>query len=147
MSFYPESDRLIRNRTKEELDLSNYATKTELEHATGVNTFDLAAKNDFIDLKAEVEKVDINKLVNVPTSSNNLKAKVDDLDVDELKKVDLKKFSDVVKNEVKKPRKLKTLKTKVNKLDKKIPDATTLIHINQQNLEKKKEMLMRNTRR
>ena len=147
MSFYPEPDRLIRNRTKEELDLSNYATKTELEHATGVNTFDLAAKNDFIDLKAEVEKVDINKLVNVPTSSNNLKVKVDDLDVDELKKVDLKKFSDVVKNEVKKPRKLKTLKTKVNKLDKKIPDATTLIHINQQNLEKKNEMLMRNTRR
>ena len=147
MSFYPEPDRLIRNRTKEELDLSNYAIKTELEHATGVNTFDLAAKNDFIDLKAEVEKVDINKLVNVPTSSNNLKVKVDDLDVDELKKVDLKKFSDVVKNEVKKPRKLKTLKTKVNKLDKKIPDATTLIHINQQNLEKKNEMLMRNTRR
>ena len=38
---------------------------------------------------------------------------------------------------LKKTRKLKTLKTKVNKLDKKIPDVTTLIHINQQNLEKK----------
>ena len=39
-------------------------------------------------------------------------------------------------------KKFNTLKTKVNSLEKKIPDATTLIHINQyntdkQNLEKK----------
>ena len=44
-------------------------------------------------LKAEVDKLDINKLVNVPTSLNNLKTKVDDLDVDMLKTgpTDLKK--------------------------------------------------------
>ena len=87
--------------------MSNYVTKEELEHATGFNTFDLATKKDFVDLKAEVEKVDFNKLVNVPNSSNNLKAKVDDLDVDELKKVDLKKLSDIVKNEIKKKQKIK----------------------------------------
>ena len=56
----------------------NSATKKELDHATGVDTSDLAAKKDFIALKAEVDKLDINKLVNVPTSLNNLKTKVDD---------------------------------------------------------------------
>ena len=50
-----------------------------------------------------------------------------------------------MKNEVVKNTKVSTLKTKVNKLDKKIPDATTLIHINhynkdKQNLEKKLKM-------
>ena len=38
-------------------------------------------------MKAEVGKLDINKLVNVPTSLNNLKIKIDDLDVGKLKTV------------------------------------------------------------
>ena len=46
--------------------------KKELDHATSVDTSDLAAKKDFIALKAEFDKLDINKLVNVPTSLNNL---------------------------------------------------------------------------
>ena len=50
--------------------------------------------------------------------------------------IDLKKLSDVVDNEVTKNTKLNTLKTKVNNLEKKIPDATTLIHINQYNTDK-----------
>ena len=45
--------------------MSKCATKKELDHATGADTSDLAAKNDFIALKAEVEKLDIIKLVNV----------------------------------------------------------------------------------
>ena len=53
-------------------------------------------------MKADVYKLEINKLVNVPTSLNNLKTKLDDLDVGELNTVCivLKKISDVVKNEV-----------------------------------------------
>ena len=39
----------------------------------------LLLKRDFIALKAEVDKLDINKVVNVPTSFNNLKTKVNDL--------------------------------------------------------------------
>ena len=90
-------------------------------------------------MKAEVDKLDINKLVNVPTSLNNLKTKVDDLDVGKLKTVpvDLKKLSDVVDNEVAKNKKFNTLKTKVNNLEKKILDTTTLIHRNQYNTDKK----------
>ena len=61
--------------------------KKELDHATGVETFDLAAKKDFIALKAEVDKLDIDKSVNVPTSLNNSKTKVDDLDIGKLKTV------------------------------------------------------------
>ena len=38
-------------------------------------------------MKAEAGKLDINKLVNVPTSLNNLKIKIDDLDVGKLKTV------------------------------------------------------------
>ena len=69
---------------------------------------------------------------------NNLEAKVDDLDVVKLKAVpvDLKKISHVVDNEVVKNTKFNTLKTKLNNLEKKIPDATTLFHINQYNIGK-----------
>ena len=69
--------------------------------------------------------------MNVSTSLNNLKTKVDELDVGKLKTVpiDLKKLSDAVDNDVVKNTKLDTLKT-VHSLEKKIPDATTLIHIN-----------------
>ena len=35
--------------------MSNYETKKELEHATGLDTSDLAAKKDFNALRAEVE--------------------------------------------------------------------------------------------
>ena len=86
-------------------------------------------------MKAEVDKLDINKLVNIPTSLNNLKTKVHDLDLGKLKTVpvDFKKLSDVVDNEVVKNTKFSMLKTKVNNLEKKVPDATTLIHISQHN--------------
>ena len=47
--------------------------KKKLKHFTGVDTSNLTAKRYFVALKAEVDKPDINKLVNVPTSLNNLK--------------------------------------------------------------------------
>ena len=59
MSYYPEPESHIRDKVK--VVLSNYATKKELDHATGVDTFDLGAKKDFITLKAEVDKLDIFK--------------------------------------------------------------------------------------
>ena len=74
-------------------------------------------------------------MIIVPIRLNNLKAKVVNLHVGKLKTVpvDLKILSNVVDNGVVKNTKYNTLKTKVNYLDKKIPDATTLIHINQYN--------------
>ena len=96
MSYYPEPDNHIRVKVKLVLDFSNYA-----------------AKRNLIALKAEIDKQDIYKLVNVPTSLNNLQTEKDDLDVHKLKTVpkDLKKLSDAVSKEVVKNIKLNTLNT------------------------------------
>ena len=48
----------------------------------------------------------------------------------------MKNLSDIVSKKVVKNTKFNTLKTKVNELDKIFPDATTLIHINQYNIDK-----------
>ena len=44
MSYYPEPDSHIRDEVKAVLDLPNDATEKEIDHATGVDTSDLAAK-------------------------------------------------------------------------------------------------------
>ena len=69
---------------------------------------------------------------------NNLYTKVNDLDIVNLKTVpvNLKKLSDVVDNEVVKNSKFSTLNTKVNGLEKKIYDATSIVYINQYNTDK-----------
>ena len=66
-----ESDSHIRDKAKVVLDLSNYATQKELEDAIGIDISNLPAKRDFIALKAELDKLDINKLVSVPNNLNN----------------------------------------------------------------------------
>ena len=78
--------------------MSNYTTKNELEHATGVDTSNIDAKSDFIVLKVEINKLDTNKLINALTDLNDLRAKIDDLDLGKLKMVpiDLEKVSDLV---------------------------------------------------
>ena len=73
-----------------------------LKYAAGVDTSEFAKKNDFADWKSDVDKLDIDKLKNVPSNLSDLKTKVDKLDVDELVPVpvDLSKLSDVVKIDV-----------------------------------------------
>ena len=107
MSYYPELDSHIRYKIK-------------------------------VVLKGDVDKLGFTRLVNVPASMNSLKTRVDDLYVGKLKTVlvDLKKLSDIVDNEVVKIKNFNTFQTKLIKLDKKIVDATTLIHINQYNTDK-----------
>ena len=48
MSCYTESDSHITDKVKVLLDLSNYFTKKELEHTTGIDTSGLAAKKGLI---------------------------------------------------------------------------------------------------
>ena len=64
MSYYPETDSHVRDKVEVLLDLSNYATKKELEHSTDADASNLAIKSDSIALKVEVDKQDTNKLVN-----------------------------------------------------------------------------------
>ena len=65
---------------KVKIDLSNYATKTDLKNVTHVDTSSFALKTNLANLKTEVNKLDIDKLAPVP--------------------VDLSKLNDVVKNDV-----------------------------------------------
>ena len=85
---------------KVKLDFSNYTTKSDLKTATGVDTSKFSAKVDLANLKSNVDKLDIDKLKNIPTNLRNLKSKVDKLDIDKLVpvSVDLSKLSYVVKN-------------------------------------------------
>ena len=76
---------------KVELDLNNYATKTDLKDITHVGTSNLAA------LKTEIDKIDTAKLKTVPN--------------------DLAKLSNVVKNDVVKKTEYNKLVTKVNGID------------------------------
>ena len=48
------------------VDLSNYATKTDVKNVTHIDTSIFALKTNWADLKTEVDKLFIYKLVNVP---------------------------------------------------------------------------------
>ena len=62
------------------IDLTNYATKEDIKDFTHVDTWSFALKTKLSTLKAEVDKLDIDKLVPIPN--------------------DLSKLSNVVKNYV-----------------------------------------------
>ena len=53
-------------------DLSNRATKTDLKNVTHVDTSSFALKTNLATLKTEVDKLDIDKLVPVPTDMSKL---------------------------------------------------------------------------
>ena len=107
------------------VDLSNYATKTDLKNITHVDISRFALKTNLPNLKTEVDKLDTYKLKKVP--------------------VDLSKLSNVVKNEVAKKTVYDKLVAKVNNIDtsgfvlktkydadkteleKKIPDTSKLV--------------------
>ena len=62
---------------KLELDLPNYVIKSDLKNTTGVDTSAFSKKVDLANLKSDVDKLDSDKLKNVPTNLNSLKSKVD----------------------------------------------------------------------
>ena len=82
--------------------LSNYATKSDVKSATGIDTSTLPAKCCFTSLKVEANKLDIEELKSVPTNLSNLKSKVDKLNIGKLEitSVDSATLSNVVKNDV-----------------------------------------------
>ena len=79
------------------VDLCNYATKTDIKNILHVDTWSFALKSSLASLKAEVDKLDTDKLVPVP--------------------VDLGKLSDVVKNDVVKKTIYDKLVAKLNSID------------------------------
>ena len=80
MTKYPEPYEPFGGDINVTLDLSNYATKSDIKNISLVNTSSFALKTNLANLKTEVDKLDIDKSIPVP--------------------VDLSKLSDVVKNNV-----------------------------------------------
>ena len=121
MSTYYPPYKSSSNNIKVELDLTNYATKTDLKNITHVDVSSYASKTNLSALKSDVDKIDIDKLKTVPD--------------------DLAKLSNVVKNEVVKKTDFSadnyvartkfitdtnSLDDKIDKVDKKIPDVSGL---------------------
>ena len=79
------------------VDLSNYATKDDIKNITHVDTSSFALKANLANLKSEVDKLDVDKLVPIP--------------------VDLSKLSDLAKNDVVKKTDYNKLVTKVDNID------------------------------
>ena len=75
--YFPEPYEPFGGDINVTVDLSNYATKTDIKNISHVDTSSFALKANLASLKTEVDKLDIDKLVPVP--------------------VDLSKLSDVVK--------------------------------------------------
>ena len=91
-------------------------------------------------LKTEIKIRDMNKLVNFLSDFNNLKRKVDEIDIDKLKilPLDLKNLSNVVSREVLEKTLYNKVNLKVNNSESRNVDASTLIQINQYNIDKQK---------
>ena len=68
MSKYIPKPKSLGGRVKDELDLSNYATKRDLKNATGADTSFFAKKNDLANSKSDVDKLDIDIFVNIPSN-------------------------------------------------------------------------------
>ena len=66
MSYYPPY-KSFSNNVKVELDLINYATKTDLKNITHVDVSTFASKTNLAALKTEVDKIDTDKLKTAPT--------------------------------------------------------------------------------
>ena len=79
------------------VDLSNYATKTDLKNVSHFDVNSFALKSNLASLKTEVDKTDADKLKTVP--------------------VDLAKLSNVVINNVFKKTEYNKLVTKVDNID------------------------------
>ena len=95
--FFPEPYEPFGGDINVTVDLSNYATKTDIKNISHVDTSSFALKTNLANLKTEVDKLDIEKLVPVPT--------------------DLSKLSNVVKNDVVKKNVYNKLVAKVNNID------------------------------
>ena len=115
--YFPKPYEDFVGKVNIELDLPNYEKEAVLKGPTSVNTYDLAAKLDLASLKAEVNKIDINKLNTVPA--------------------DLSKFSNIVNIDIAKNTEYDKLVTKVSTIHSSIFVFKTQYNTDKSGLEKK----------
>ena len=77
MSCSPEPYTRSKNKIKVELNLANYAAKSDFKKPKGADTSNFVKKVDLASLKLDVQKLEIDKLVKLTSNLNNLKRKVD----------------------------------------------------------------------
>ena len=97
IQYFPKSFRSFGENINVKVDLSKYATKTDLKNVTHVDISSFALKTNLAGLKTKVDKLSIDKLVPVP--------------------VDLSKLSDVIKNDVVKKTVYNKVVVKVDNID------------------------------
>ena len=122
--FFPKQYKVFGKDIKVKVDLSNYATKTDLKNVTHVDTSSFALKTNLANLKTEVDKLDIDKLAPVPTDMNKLSNVVQ---TDVVKKTTYDELVAKVNNIDTSDFVLKTnYNTKITELENKIPDISNL---------------------
>ena len=70
--YFPKPSEHSGKNIKIELDLSHHAAKADFKKVTGIDTSSLAEKSDLASLKAEVDKINIDKLKTVPDDLSKL---------------------------------------------------------------------------
>ena len=72
IQYFPMPFRGFGGNINVKVDLSNYATKSDLKNVTHVDTSSFALKTNLASLKTEVDKLDIDKLATVPVDLSKL---------------------------------------------------------------------------
>ena len=122
--YFPKQFRIFGGNINAEVYLSNYATKTDLKNVTHVDTSSFALKTNLVNLKTEVDKLDIDKLAPVLIDLSRLS----DVKMMLLKKTMYDKLVAKVNNIDTSDFLLKTKYTAdKTELEKKIPDVTDFV--------------------
>ena len=67
--YFPKPFRSFGININVKVDLSSYATNTDVKNVTHVDTSSFALKTNLVSLKTEIDKLDIDKLELVPAAS------------------------------------------------------------------------------
>ena len=70
--YFPKPYEPIVENINVKVDLFNYVTKADLKNTRGTDTSNLAEKSNLASLKAEVHKINVDKLKTVPVDLSKL---------------------------------------------------------------------------
>ena len=121
MSTYYPPYKSSSHNIKVELDLTNYATKTDLKNIAHTDVSSFASKTNLSALKAEVDKIPIDKLRTVPDDSAKLNNVVKN---EVVKKTDFSADNYVTRTKFSTD--ANSIDDKIDKVDRKIPDVSGL---------------------
>ena len=116
--YFPKPYQPFGGDMNVKVDFSNYATKTDIKNILYIDTSSFALKSNLANLKTEVDKLNIDKLMSVP--------------------VDLSNLSNVVKNDV-------VIKTVYDKLVAKVNSIDTITFVLKTNYDADEKEVKKNS--